>query len=84
LLGAGDGEAGSPDGVQRRPVAVAADDEAVEPVHPGLQARYPGVGGAHVLEEHVEHIYAKIGASSRLPRPCSPSGTACCPRRQLP
>ena len=47
----GDREAGLADGIERGAVAVTADHEPVEPVHPVLQASQGGVLGAQVLEE---------------------------------
>src|SRR6266567_9558251 len=46
-----DRESGLPDGVKGRAVAVAADDEPVEPVHPVLQPGRARVLGAQVLDK---------------------------------
>ena len=51
VLQVGDGETGFLDGGQRGAVAVTADDEPVEPVHPVLQPGQARVVGAQVLEE---------------------------------
>ncbi len=53
-------ETGALDGVERRPVTVAARDGPVEPVHTVLLLRCGGIGGAHVLEEE------KLGPPSLL------------------
>src|SRR5437764_4597959 len=46
-----DREAGALDCRERLPVAVAADDKAVQPVHPVLEARELRIVGADVLDE---------------------------------
>src|SRR5581483_8319351 len=40
------------DGLKRRPVAIAADDEAIDSVHAVLEPREPRLVGADVLHEH--------------------------------
>ena len=51
MLDLGEGEACFLDGCQRGAVAVTADDEPVEPVHPVLESGPAGVVGTHVLDE---------------------------------
>src|SRR5436190_5723961 len=51
VLDVGDREARGLDRPERLPIAVAADDQAVQPVHPVLEAREVRILGADVLEE---------------------------------
>jgi len=62
-----DREAGLPYGAERGAVAVAADDQPVEPVHPVLQAGQGEVGGPDVLDEQ------KLAAGPQYP-PQLPEG----------
>ena len=51
VLGLGEGEARLLDGRERRPVAVAAHDEPVQPVQPVLAAGQREIAGTDVLDE---------------------------------
>jgi hypothetical protein len=66
VLDLGDGEARFLEEVERRAVAVTADDEPVDPVHTVLEPSQLGVGGTHMLDE--QQLAAGTQHPAQLPQ----------------